>query len=123
MDYSKFIKPRDLEVGGKTYAISQIPAIESQEIYREVAKCVKEFGPIGMTMLPAGALRAILSYVAIRVNDSWFPLDTESRVDSYIADKADMNRIVVAMIKENWSFLTDGNLLDVLGLVEAEESE
>ena len=34
-----------------------------------------------------------------------------------------MNRIVVAMIKENWSFLTDGNLLDVLGLGEAEESE
>lgn len=123
MDYSKFIKPRDLEVGGKTYAISQIPAIESQEIYREVAKCVKEFGPLGMTMLPSGALRAILSYVAARVNDSWFPLDTESRIDSYITDKADMNRIVVAMIKENWSFLTDGNLLDVLGLGEAEESE
>ena len=123
MDYSKFIKPRDLEVGGKTYAISQIPAIESQEIYREVAKCAKEFGLLGMTMLPAGALRAILSYVAARLNDSWFPLDTESRIDSYITDKADMNRIVVAMIKENWSFLTDGNLLDVLGLGEAEESE
>lgn len=123
MDYSKFIRPKEVEIGGKTYAVSQIPAIESQEAYRDVAKVVREYGPLGMTMLPVGALRDILSYTAVRVNDSWFSLDTESRIDSYLTDKADMNRLVVAMVRENWGFLTDGTLLDVLGLGEGGESE
>jgi len=124
MDYAKFIKPKEVVIDGETYAISQIPALEAQEIYREVAKSYKEYGHIGLTMLPTGVVRAILSYVAIRVDDNWFPLDTETRINGYMKGKnVVMARLCVTMVKENWGFLTDGSLLDVLGLEEAVESE
>lgn len=120
MEYSKFIKPREVEIGGTTFAISQIPAINAQEIYPVVAECVKENGVLGMTMIPLRACREILSYVAIRIDDTWFSLDTESRVNNYLSDKSTMAKIIVLMVKENWGFLADGSLLDVLGLEEAE---
>ena len=124
MDYAKFIKPKEVVIDGETYAISQIPALESQEIYREVAKSYRENGPIGFTMLSKGVVRAILAYVAIRVDDNWFSLDTETRINGYLGGKnAVMARLCVSMVKENWGFLTDGSLLDVLGLEEAVESE
>lgn len=124
MDYAKFIKPREVVLDGETYAISQIPALEAQEIYREVAKSYSEHGPIGFTMLSQGAVRAILAYVAARVDDNWFSLDTETRINGYLqGKKAVQARLLVLMIKENWGFLTDGSLLDVLGLEGAKESE
>lgn len=124
MDYTKFIKPKEVVLDGETYAISQIPALEAQEIYREVAKSYSEHGPIGFTMLSQGVMRAILAYVAIRVDDNWFSLDTETRINGYLqGKKAVQARLLVLMIKENWGFLTDGSLLDVLGLEEAKESE
>ena len=123
MEYGKFIKPREIEIGGTTYAISQIPAIESQDIYRIVAKSVSDNGIIGMTMLPIHQVKTILSYVAVRIDDQWFSLDTDMRINNYLVDKAVMEKLIVLMIRENWSFLADGNLLDVLGIEEAEESE
>ena len=123
MEYGKFIKPREIEIDGTTYAISQIPAIESQDIYRIVAKSVSENGIIGMTMLPIHQVKTILSYVAVRIDDQWFPLDTDTRINNYLVDKSVMEKLIVLMIRENWSFLADGNLLDVLGIEEAEESE
>ena len=124
MDYTKFIKPKEVVLEGETYAISQIPALEAQEIYREVAKSYKDHGLIGFTMLSQGIVRAILAYVAVRVDDNWFSLDTETRINGYLQGKKTVQaRLLVLMIKENWGFLTDGSLLDVLGLEEAEESE
>lgn len=124
MDYTKFIKPKEVVLDGETYAISQIPALEAQEIYREVAKSYSEHGLIGFTMLSQGTVRAILAYVAVRVDDNWFSLDTETRINGYLqGKKAVQARLLVLMIKENWGFLTDGSLLDVLGLEEAKESE
>ena len=119
MDYSKFIKPREVEIGGETFSISQIPAIESQGLYRVVAKSISENGLIGMTMLPVETVRGILAYVAAKTNDQWFSLDTESRINGHVSDKATMQKLVVAMIRENWGFLVDGSLLDVLGVQEA----
>ena len=119
MDYSKFIKPREVEIGGETFSISQIPAIESQDLYRVVAKSISENGLIGMTMLPVETVRGILAYVAAKTNDQWFSFDTESRINGHVSDKATMQKLVVAMIRENWGFLVDGSLLDVLGVQEA----
>lgn len=120
MDYTKFIKPREIEIGGTTYAISQIPAINSQGIYPVIAECVKENGVLGMTMIPVSACKEILSYVAVRVDGTWFSLDTETRINNYLSDKSTMAKIIVMMVKENWGFLADGSLLDVLGIEEAE---
>ena len=122
MEYAKFIKPREVSVGDRTFALSQIPAAEAQDLYNVVAKSISDNGLIGMTMLPSGVQRAIMSYVAVKAGEEWFPLDTQTRIDSYLTDsKSDMARLTVLMVKENWGFLADGSLLGVLGLLEAEE--
>jgi hypothetical protein len=123
MEYGKFIKPREVEIDGTTYAISQIPALESQDIYRIVAKSVADNGVIGITMIDSHTARTILSYVAVRMDDQWFSLDTEMRINNYLVNKNTMERLIVLMVRENWGFLIDGNLLDVLGMEEAAESE
>lgn len=123
MEYGKFIKPREVEIDGTTYAISQIPALESQDIYRIVAKSVADNGVIGITMIDSHTARTILSYVAVRIDDQWFSLDTEMRINNYLINKNTMERLIVLMVRENWGFLIDGNLLDVLGMEEAVESE
>jgi hypothetical protein len=121
MEYAKFIKPHEVSIGDRTFALSQIPAIESQDLYNVVAKSITDNGLIGMTMLPSSVQRAIMSYVAVKAGEEWFPLDTQTRIDSYLTDsKSDMARLTVLMVKENWGFLADGSLLDVLGLPEAE---
>lgn len=122
MEYAKFIKPREVSVGDRTFALSQIPAAEAQDLYNVVAKSISDNGLIGMTMLPSGVQRAIMSYVAVKTGEEWFPLDTQTRIDSYLTDsKSDMARLTVLMVKENWGFLADGSLLGVLGLPEVEE--
>lgn len=123
MEYSKFIKPKEIAIGETTFAISQIPALESQEVYRVVAKSVKDEGFIGMTMLPTDIVRAMLAYTAVNVNGTWFPLDTAQRIDGYLQDKKVLVTLIVAMVRENWGFLADGSLLDVLGLPGEAESE
>ena len=123
MEYSKFIKPKEIAIGETTFAISQIPALESQEVYRVVAKSVKDEGFIGMTMLPTDIVRAMLAYTAVNVNGTWFPLDTAQRIDGYLQDKKALVTLIVAMVRENWGFLADGSLLDVLGLPGEAESE
>ena len=123
MEYGKFIKPREVEIDGTTYAISQIPALESQDIYRIVAKSIADNGVIGITMIDSHTARTMLSYVAVRIDDQWFSLDTEMRINNYLVNKNTMERLIVLMVRENWGFLIDGNLLDVLGMEEAVESE
>lgn len=122
MEHSKFIRPREITVGDKAFTVSQIPAIDAQDIYTDVAKSIKDNGLIGMTMLPQHVVKSILAYTSAKVNDDWFVLDTEQRLRNYIPDSKTMNILVVNMIKDNWGFLADGNLLDVLGLEEAEET-
>lgn len=122
MEHSKFIRPREITVGEKTFTVSQIPAIDAQDIYTDVARSIKDNGLIGMTMLPQHVVKSILAYTSAKVNDDWFVLDTEQRLRNYIPDSKTMNILVVNMIKDNWGFLADGNLLDVLGLEEAEET-
>lgn len=122
MEHSKFIRPREITVGENTFTVSQIPAIDAQDIYTDVARSIKDNGLIGMTMLPQHVVKSILAYTSAKVNDDWFVLDTEQRLRNYIPDSKTMNILVVNMIKDNWGFLADGNLLDVLGLEEAEET-
>lgn len=122
MEHSKFIRPREITVDERTFTVSQIPAIDAQDIYTEVARSIKDNGLIGMTMLPQHVVKSILAYTSAKVNDDWFVLDTEQRLRNYIPDSKTMNILVVNMIKDNWGFLADGNLLDVLGLEEAEET-
>lgn len=123
MDYNKFIGAKEIEIGGRKFAVSRIPALEAQtSVYPAVAKYVQLNGLLGTTMLDTAVVREILKYTAVRQDDgSFLELDIDTRINDTFSKKfEDMARLVVAMIRENFGFLTDGNLHEVLGIVEAE---
>lgn len=124
MDYGKFISAKEVEIGGRKFAISQIPSVESvNSVYPAVAKSIQANGILGLTMLDFGVIRTILKYTAIRLDSGdWHSLDIDTRIsDTFDGKFRDLQTLVVAMVKENYGFLTDGNLHEVLGLQEADQ--
>jgi hypothetical protein len=122
MNYNDFIQPREITIGNRCFAVSKIPALVAQsEIYPAVAKALSSDGALGLTMLPTRVVSAMLAYTAERTeNGSWFELDSVDRVNKAFPDIKDMHRLVVEMTKENFGFLTDGSLREVLGVLGAE---
>lgn len=121
MNYNDFIQAKEITIGNRCFAVSKIPALVAQsEIYPAVAKALSADGVLGLTMLPSHVVSAILAYTAERTeNGSWFELDSVDRVNKAFTDVKSMHRLVVEMIKENFGFLIDGSLREVLGVLEA----
>lgn len=122
MNYNDFIQPREVTIGNRCFAVSKIPALVAQsEIYPAVAKALSSDGSLGITMLPTRVVSAMLAYTAQRKEDgNWFELDSVDRVNRVFSDIKDMHRLVAEMTKENFGFLIDGSLREVLGVLEAE---
>lgn len=123
MNYDKFIGAKEIEIGGRKFAISRIPAIAAQtSVYPVVAKSVQMHGVLGITMLDSQTVREILKYTAVRLDDgSWLELDIDTRIDDTFTNSfKELVKLVVSMVRENFGFLTDGNLHEVLGIVGAE---
>lgn len=123
MGYEGFILPKDKKVESLSIVISKIPALEAQTfVYPAVAKAISTDGMLGLTTLPTPVVAAILKYVAVKQDDGeYLTLDTEERINKTFSQNFKLlPTIVVAMVKENFDFLTDGSLHEVLGIVEAE---
>lgn len=121
MNYEKFIQPREVGIGDRTFAVSKIPALTAQQIYSVVSKSVSDNGMIGITSLPPQTVRQILGYTALFENDSWISMETESIInDTFKNDFGDMQTLVIEMIKENFGFFVSGKLLEKLVELEAE---
>lgn len=118
MNYEKFIDKKEVQIGDKTFCISKIPAIEATVIYPKIAKYYSENGVIGLTMFDLDLTKKILSYTAIHNGDDWDVLDLETRINRAFDSQFDMKKLVMLMVQENWGFLTDGSLLDLLGVPE-----
>ena len=120
MNYEKFIQKKEVQIGDKTFCISKIPAIEATAIYPSVAKYYSDYGLLGLTMFDMELTKKILSYTAAYNNGAWESLDLDSRIAQSLPDQRDLKKLTVMMVKENWGFLTDGSLRDLLGLAEEE---
>lgn len=126
MKYEKFILPREVTIGERTFAVSKIPAFPTaQQVYSAVGKSVSDNGPLGFSMLPSATIKTILEYTALHSDGSWIPLDTEAIANEVFRDSfGDMQSLVLEMIKENFGFFVSGRLLDELeGLEPKAETE
>lgn len=121
MNYEKFIQKKEVKIGDKTFCISKIPAIEATAIYPSIAKYYSDYGLLGLTMFDVELTKKILSYAAAYNNGAWEVLDLDSRIAQSIPDQRDLKKLVMLMVQENWGFLTDGSLRELLG-VPAEET-
>lgn len=116
MNYEKFIQPKEITVGDRTFAISKIPAMEAMSIYSELAKAVSANGALGMTMLPSSVNKQILGYVALCGKDGiWVSLSTDSIINEIFRDDfGDLQQVIIEMVEENFGFFVSGKLLDKL---------
>ena len=116
MEYEKFIQPKEMEIGGRKFAISKIPAMEAMSIYSELAKAVSANGALGMTMLPSSVNKQILGYVALCDKDGiWVSLSTDSIINEIFRDDfGDLQQVIIEMVEENFGFFVSGKLLDKL---------
>ena len=123
MEYEKFIQPKEMEIGGRKFAISKIPAIQAQAIYPAIAKSVKENGLLGMTMLPVDVVRNIMSFAAVKSGEAWFCLgNDEMLADTFKDNFGDMQKLLVIIEKHTYDFFVSGDLLDELAEAEATDS-
>ena len=122
MQYEKFIQPKEIGIGDRTFAISRIPALDAQQLYNVIAKSVSDNGLIGITMLPGPIVEQILDYTALFGDDKiWLTLSNKSIINEVFQDDfGELQQLVVAMVKENFDFFVSGKLLDKL--VEGEEA-
>jgi len=121
MNYEKFIQPREIGIGKRTFAVSKIPALTAQQIYSVVSKSVSDNGVIGITSLPPQTVRQILGYTALFADDSWISMETESIINDTFKDNfGDMQVLVIEMVKENFGFFVSGKLLEKLVELETE---
>lgn len=121
MNYEKFIQPREVGIGDRTFAVSKIPALTAQQIYSVVSKSVSDNGIVGITSLPPQTVRQILGYTALYTDDSWIAMETEAIInDTFKDDFGDMQELVIEMVKENFGFFVSGKLLEKLVELETE---
>ena len=122
MQYEKFIQPKEIGIGNRTFAISRVPSLDAQQLYNVIAKSVSDNGLIGITMLPGPIVEQILGYTALFGDDKiWLTLSNKSIINEVFQnDFGELQQLVVAMVKENFDFFVSGKLLDQL--VEGEEA-
>lgn len=120
MNFNDFIQKKEVQIGNKTYCISKIPAIQATQIYPKIAKYYSDHGVIGLTMFDIALTKELLSYAAAYNNGAWEVLDLDSIINASFDSQFDMKKLVSIIVKENWGFLTDGNLLELLGIEEVE---
>jgi len=122
MNHDKFIQPKEIQINGRLFCISKIPAIEAQGIYSEVCKSVSEHGYIGITMLPMPVVKQILNYAAHCGSDGiWISLGNDPAINGIFEnDFGELQELVVSMVMENFGFFVSGRLLDKLAEVRKE---
>ena len=122
MEPKKFISPKEIEIDGKRFVISKIPAIQAQQIYRAIMHECKDDGDIGMTYLSEDTAISLLGYSAIvgageGGADSWTAIETVGQANFACENVEVLIKLEAAMIRYNFGFLFDGTLQEVLGVL------
>ena len=127
MEPKKFIEPKLVEIGGKHFVISKIPAVQAQQVYGKIMKECKDDGDVAMTYLSEETGLELLAFAAFDAagegnSDAWLSLDSVNALNTYCSNIKNLIDLQAAMIRYNFSFLFDGNLQKVLGVLRDEES-
>ena len=118
MDPKKFIEPKEIDIDGSKFILSKIPAIQAQQVYREIMKQTKEDGDVAMTYLTIEPTIELLSYSASVDGDEgspiWTALENEAKINFACGKVETLIKLEAAMIRYNFGFLFDGTLQNVL---------
>ena len=119
MRYEDLKLPTEVEVEGRVFAISRIPALAAIPLYDVICDTYVQKGVLGLTRLPLATQKALLGFCAYK-NDAgeWAEFATDTRINNCFERIDSLELLLLRLIKENFGFLTDGSLLEKL--VEAD---
>lgn len=121
MEPKKFLEPKEIEIDGAKFVISKIPAIQAQQVYRGIMKECREDGDIAMTYLSEETTLALLSYAAVVLDGNWTALESMQSINLYCPNLEVLVKLEAAMIRYNYSFLFNGTLQEILGVLRDEQ--
>lgn len=117
MKYDQFIQPEIIDVGGREFAISKIPAFQAKIVYADLVNQIRENGDLGKTMLTDESVKTMFRFCAVRRDDGEMQvLETVSLIEQYCPETKVFLELMLKIEDYNFSFLTDGTLRDLLGL-------
>ena len=120
MEYSQMIRPREVQIDGKTFCVSKIPALYAIPIRNSITAILKDNGSLGIAMFGERLTRDLLQYCAYNDNGNWEPFITDKRINAAFEDDATLLRLTTERVKENFGFFLDGRLPSLLGIAEEE---
>lgn len=129
MEYGKLIEKKVVEVEGRRFTISQIPAYYAHGFYEDFLASMSRFATIGYLTLPGDTIADILSFAAYTEDEgaTWKPMDADALKSAKFADnkgKKTVATLLKEMMEYNFGFFFDGSLLDLaIGRTPAEETE
>ena len=115
MDVNNFLEKKEVEILGKKFLVSKMPAIQGQQAFGAVMREVGIDGDVAMTFLSAQTGLMLTEYAAYKDGDSWIPLDSEFIVNSAVESIKQLQLLQAEMIRYNFDFLFDGSLQKLLG--------
>lgn len=105
METKKLIDKEDVEVGGRKYFISRIPAVKAQRLF------LAGFGALNnkMMSLPPAMMEELLSYCGTYNGEGQeVQFVNPDIIDMFVTDVFDLIQLEHEMVRKNFSFLFDG---------------
>lgn len=124
MEYSKFIEPKQVDVCGIKFAMSQIPAYYAHDFYGAMLDSLRDYSSLGYMTLPKETVAAMFAYCAYTKDGgaTWIPIDGEAHMQKAFGNNRKAEILLLKKLLEyNFDFFLDGSLLEFpMGLQNGE---
>lgn len=110
------IDEKDIEVRGKSYVISKLPATVAREVLFLYPS--SNIPKIGNYESSEKVMLLLMSYVGVRINDSVLQLRTKDLVNNHVPDAETLLLLEKEMFKYNYDFFQNGNASTFLTMLE-----
>lgn len=103
MNEKPMIEPKEIEVGGKKFLLSKLPATAGREILMSYAGDGK-----GMTADSSKTIIPLLSYCSVKIGEVWVRLSTSELIDAHLSGAEALVDLEMKMLEHNFSFFGQG---------------
>lgn len=111
------IEPKEIEIRGKKYVISKVPATVGREILFKYP--TSNIPKVGDYQVSQDIMLKLMSYVGVITPDGQtIELKTQSLVDNHIPNAEVLILLEKEMFKYNFDFFQNGNASDFLKMLE-----
>lgn len=110
------IDEKEIEVRGKNYIISKLPATVAREVL--FLYPTSNLPKVGDYASSERVMLLLMSYVGVKINDALIPLKTKELVNNHVSDAETLLLLEKEMFKYNYDFFQSGNASTFLTQLE-----